>query len=68
MYISPKEFVDIYNVSLSTQFRWRKSGKLPFYKIGSQIMYDKNEIDKLALDMMLNRSAFIATQKRRNAK
>ena len=29
----------------ATQQEWRDSGQLPFYRIGKQILYKKNDID-----------------------
>ena len=58
--ITPQEFQDRYHISLSTQYRWRQNGKIPFEKIGSHILYNKNTIDKLALKKELNSKAYLA--------
>jgi predicted site-specific integrase-resolvase len=42
--ISPEELCKRLNISIPTQIRYRKKGKLPWLEIGNQIRYDWNEV------------------------
>lgn len=42
--ISPDELCKRLDISIVTQIRWRKKGKLPFMTIGSRIRYDWNAV------------------------
>jgi hypothetical protein len=60
--ITPAQFEKRYNISLSTQYRWRLKHKIPFQKIGSNILYDKATIDKMASEGTLNKTAYLSMQ------
>lgn len=42
--ISPEELCKRMNISIPTQIRLRKKGKLPFIEAGNQIRYDWNKV------------------------
>lgn len=42
--IDPAELCKRLNISIPTQIRWRKKGKLPFMLIGNQIRYDWHQV------------------------
>jgi len=58
--ITPTQFQERYHISLSTQYRWRQEKRIPFEKIGPHIIYNQDQIDKLALDKKLNSKAYLA--------
>jgi excisionase family DNA binding protein len=39
-----KDLARLFSVSLVTISAWTKSGKLPYYQIGSRIYFKKNEV------------------------
>lgn len=46
MWLSVKEVTDYLGFgNRATQQEWRDSGMLPYYRIGKQILYKKNDID-----------------------
>jgi len=44
-YLTRKATAGILNISLPTLHEWTLSGKLPAYRIGSRVLYKKEEID-----------------------
>ena len=58
--ITPIQFQERYHISLSTQYRWRHERRIPFEKIGTHILYNQKEIDRLALQKELNSKAYLA--------
>jgi hypothetical protein len=46
--LSVKQFTKKYNISPVTQWKLRKSGKLPFFTIGKMVFYKKNEVEQIA--------------------
>ncbi|WP_431212290.1 helix-turn-helix domain-containing protein [Puia sp. P3] len=44
-YLTRKAAAGILNISLPTLHEWTLSGKLPAYRIGSRVLYKKDEID-----------------------
>jgi len=46
-WLNSKELAALYDISDSTQSRWRKDGILPYSKIGKVIRYDRLAIDKM---------------------
>jgi excisionase family DNA binding protein len=45
-FINEKEAAKFLQVSKATMHLWRKSGVIPFYRIGSRIRYKKSELLK----------------------
>ena len=46
IWLSVKEVTDYLGFgNRATQQEWRDSGQLPYYRIGKQILYKKNDID-----------------------
>lgn len=46
-YVSKKELVEIWGMNPHLILRWQKSGLLPAIKIGRQVYYKKEEIEKI---------------------
>ncbi len=46
--LSQGEVAKLLNVSVQTIIAWRKANKLPHYRIGRFILFDKREILKIA--------------------
>lgn len=46
-YVSKKELVEIWGMNPHLILRWQKSGLLPATKIGRQVYYKKEEIEKI---------------------
>ncbi|MFK5976915.1 MAG: hypothetical protein QM493_10430 [Sulfurovum sp.] len=62
--ISPKDFQKRYTTSLATQYIWRKEKKVPFIKIGRNILYQQEKIDTLAKEGKLGLAPMIAILKK----
>ena len=60
MKINSKEFRKRYNIPISTESELKKSGVLPFEKVGKFVVYDTEITDKLASERKLGGNAFIA--------
>ena len=52
-WLNTKELASVYDISDSTQTRWRKDGILPYSKIGKVIRYDRLAIDKMFEDHVI---------------
>jgi len=63
--ITPKQFQERYSVSLSTQYRWRKANKVPFFRVGKSILYTQDIIDIMAIEGKLNKNAYLAIEERK---
>ncbi len=61
--LSPEELKNRYDISYSTQYRWRQNGKLPYIRIGRRIYYEADEIADLAKNGQLNLTAYLAWKK-----
>lgn len=46
--LTQKEVASLLNVSVQTIIAWRKANKLPHYRIGRFILFDKREVLSLA--------------------
>ena len=46
-YVSKKELVEIWGMNPHLILRWQRSGLLPAIKIGRQVYYKKEEIEKI---------------------
>ena len=42
------EVAEMFDTTVQTIINWRKKGKLPFYKIGRNIIYSRSQLIKLA--------------------
>jgi len=42
-----KEVIEILQISKSTLYRWTKSGKLPYSRIGHNLLFDRYRIEQL---------------------
>jgi len=47
--LTPKEASNLLNISLSTLYRLKDKGCLPFHKIGSGIRFDMADLDQFLL-------------------
>ena len=44
VFINTKEVAEMLQISTVTVWDWKRNGKLPFYRIGSKVLFKKNEI------------------------
>ncbi|MGV1001186.1 helix-turn-helix domain-containing protein [Empedobacter falsenii] len=42
------EVAEMFDTTVQTIINWRKKGKIPFYKIGRNIIYSRSQLIKLA--------------------
>jgi len=66
--ITPNEFKTRYTTALPTQYNWRKSKKVPFEKIGENILYNQAICDELAFDGKLGREPLLAIMRIKQSK
>lgn len=45
---SPEDVADLYDVSISTVYRWTSEGRLPGYKVGGVRRYKREDVEALA--------------------
>ena len=58
-YLTSKDIRELFKIAQSTLYKWRKSGKIKFIKIGyKKILYSKFDIEKL-----LNEKEFESLQR-----
>ena len=43
-YITPDYLLDKWGINKSTQAKWRTERRIPYYKVGKNILYKKDEI------------------------
>jgi len=46
-WLNSAELSTVYDISISTQCRWRDKGILPYSKIGKVIRYDREAVDRM---------------------
>ncbi|MGB3477911.1 MAG: helix-turn-helix domain-containing protein [bacterium] len=62
-YLDAKQVADKYRISIKTVYRYRKTGFLPGFKLGSRVLFDK-----LDLDARIEEIKEISTQNKRTAR
>ena len=53
IFLTPNQFKNRYGTAIPTQWVWRKNGRIPFKKVGNNILYDMTTIDELAFEEKL---------------
>ncbi|TKX31142.1 helix-turn-helix domain-containing protein [Campylobacter estrildidarum] len=53
-YLTIKDLEILYNIKRNTQNKYRTEKKIPYFKVGKNIFYDRQEIDKWFLSHRVN--------------
>lgn len=46
--LKQKEVAEMFDTTVQTIINWRKAGKIPFYKIGRNIIYSRSQLIQIA--------------------
>ena len=57
--ITPNQFRERYGTALPTQYIWRSENKVPYQRVGRQILYDTTVVDELASDGKLGKDPLL---------
>lgn len=53
-YLTRKDVCEIFQIDLSTLYRWTKEGRLSAYGIGNRVYYLRSEVDEKILSSKIN--------------